>query len=262
MENMLERFGMKDCRPASTPMVLNLKLPKLTEAEVDTKAYQSRVGSLMYPMLLTRPDIAFPVVALSQHCLAPGKEHWAALNRVFQYLRKTANTSLVFRGDSVDLLGYVDADWANDTNDRRSISGFVYILSGGAISWSSQKQRIVAQSSTEAEYIAGASATNEAIWLRALLREIGHIQQKATILLTDNQASIAIAKNPVHHKRTKHIDVRYHHMRHCFETDQIDPIYIPTSEQVADVLTKPLSWDKHEKFMRGMGLVLGNSLTS
>ena len=164
---------------------------------------------------------------------------------------------LVYRGDSdpLTLSGYVDADWANDINDRRSIGGYVFLLAGGAVSWSAQKQRIIAQSSTEAEYIAGALASNESIWLRRLLSELDQTQLNPTSLNTDNQASISLARNPVFHKATKHIEVRHHHMRHCFESGIISPIYVPTEDQVADILTKPLSKEKHERFAKGMGLV-------
>ena len=111
------------------------------------------------------------------------------------------------------------------------------------------------QSSTEAEYIAGALATNESIWLRRLLSEIEQTQSDPTILNTDNQASISLARNPVFHKATKHIEIRYHHMRYSFESGIIVPTYVSTNDQVADILTKPLSKEKHEKFAKAMGLV-------
>ena len=257
VEAVLKHFGMTDCRPTSTPVAANTKLPKLVEAEADIKSYQSRLGAVMYCMLGTRPDLAYAVAMLSQHSATPGKEHHEALTRIFHYLRKTTDTKLRFDGmKKPELLGYVDADWANDLTDRRSITGHVFLMCGGAISWCSQKQKVVAQSSTEAEYISGASATNEALWLRQLLSQVGQPQAGPTRLLTDNQASIALASNPVFHKRTKHIDVRYHHMRHSFEAGFISPLYIPTGDQVADILTKGLPREKHEKFSKGMGLVL------
>jgi hypothetical protein len=155
----------------------------------------------------------------------------------------------------LELSGYVDADWANDINDRRSVGGHVFLLTGGAISWSAQKQRIIAQSSTEAEYIASALAANESIWLHRLLSEIGQEQLNPTVLNTDNQASISLARNPIFHKATKHIEVRYHHMRHCFESGAIVPTYISTDNQVADILTEPLAREKHHRFSCAIGLV-------
>ena len=175
-------------------MVTGLKLTKLEEAEVDPWEYQSRLGALMYGMLGTHPELAYPVAILSQHAATPGSQHLAALHRVFRYLRNVSNMKLVFGGDSTPLTlsGFLDADWANDINDRRSVGGYVFLLAGAAISWSSQKQKIIAQSSTEAEYITGTLTTNEAIWLRRLLAEFEQLQCDATSLKTDNQASITL----------------------------------------------------------------------
>jgi hypothetical protein len=156
--------------------------------------------------------------------------------------------------DHLILSGYIDADWANDINNRCSVGGHIFLLSGGAISWSSQKQRIVTQSSMEAEYIAGALATNELIWLRRLLCKIGQDQPNPTVLKTNNQASISLTQNPVFHKAIKHTEVRYHHMCHCFESEIILPTYISTNDQVADILMKALPKDKHERFANAMGL--------
>jgi hypothetical protein len=257
IETILDRHGMSSCHPVATPMITGLKLTKLAEAEVDPWDYQSRLGALMYAMLGTHPELAYPVTILSQHAATPGHEHLAALHRVFRYLRKMSGMKLLFRGgdDPLTLSAYLDADWANDVNDRRSIGGYVFLLAGGAVSWSSQKQKIIAQSSTEAEYVTGALTTNEAIWLRRLLAELDQIQSEATHLKTDNEGSIALARNPVFHKATKHIEVRYHHMRYSFESGLILPIHVFTDEQVADVLTKPLPREKHERFAREMGLV-------
>ena len=130
----------------------------------------------------------------------------------------------------------------------------MFLLAGGAISWSSKKQSSVALSSTEAEYIAGAHAAKELVWLRRLLNELGLRTDAATILLMDNQSAMAIARNPEFHDRTKHIDVRYHFLRLKVENEELDPTYIPTEEQIADVLTKALCREKHEKFSEGMGI--------
>ena len=194
VETILDRHGMSDCRPIAAPMTVGLKLTKLTEPEVDIWDYQSRLGALMYAMLGTHPELAFAIAILSQHSATPGKAHLATLNRVFHYLQKVSSMKLTFGGTSTSLTlsGYVDADWANDINDRRSVGGYVFLLAGGAVSWSAQKQKIMAQSSTEAEYVAGALATNEAIWLRRLLSEIDHTQPNVTEILTDNQASISL----------------------------------------------------------------------
>ena len=150
--------------------------------------------------------------------------------------------------------GFVDADWASDVNDRKSTSGFVFMLGGAAISWSSKKQTSVALSSTEAEYIAAAHATKEVVWLRRLLTELSLDLSPPTILHVDNQSAIAIARNPEFHDRTKHIEVRHHFLRHKVEAEEICLEYISTEDQVADVLTKGLVREKHERFSGAMGV--------
>ena len=139
-------------------------------------------------------------------------------------------------------------------NDRRSTSGYVFILAGAAVSWSSKKQTSVALSSTEAEYIASAHAAKELIWLRELLAGLDLATNSPTTLLMDNQSAIAIAKNPAFHERTKHIEVRYHFLKKMVEDEKIRLEYVPTTEQTADAMTKGLSREKHELFIGQMGL--------
>ena len=148
--------------------------------------YQSALGSLMYLMLGNRPDIAYAIGILSQHAATPGKAHWDALMRVYCYLRGTTNLKLTYCGSSKaeELLGYVDADFAGDTVDRRSTTGYAFILSGAAVSWASKKQRTVATSSTEAEYVAGSEAAKEAVWFRLILSELGMLKEGPTEILT------------------------------------------------------------------------------
>ncbi len=148
----------------------------------------------------------------------------------------------------------MDADWASDPIDRRSISGFTFLICGGAVSWSSKKQHSTALSSTEAEYMAASNATKEAIWLRTFLSELGFKMDAPLPLLIDNQSAIALAKNSAFHDRTKHIAVRYHFIREKYEAGEIDVSYVPTGDQVADVLTKGLPREKHTRFSRSMGL--------
>jgi hypothetical protein len=186
---------MSKCHPVATHMVTGLKLMKLNQAEVDPWEYQSHLGALMYAMLGTHPELAYPVAILSQHAATPGHEHLTALHRVFCYLQKVSNINLSFWGDSnhLRLSHYLDADWVNDINDCHSVDGYIFLLAGVAVSWSLQKQKIIAQSSTEAEYIASPLTTNEAIWLWRLLAEFEQTQCNATELEMDNQASIALA---------------------------------------------------------------------
>jgi len=211
----------------------------------------------MYLMLGTRPDIAYTVAALGRHAANPGIEHQHALDRLFRYLRGSSDYKLVYRcrvpgGDTI--LGYVDANWGSNVNDRKSTLGYTFTLSGGAISWSSKKQSAVALSSTEAEYIAGAHAAKEAIWLGRLFTGLQQPSSFPIPLLINNQSAIAIAKNPEFHDRTKHIDIRYHFLRHKVESGDITLNYVPTNDQSADVLTKGLAREKHKKFSKELGL--------
>jgi hypothetical protein len=245
INDVLERFGKANVRPISTPTLPNEHLIKLNSPETDVKSYQSAIGALMYLMLGTRPDMAYTVATLGRHAANPGDEHIRALDRAFRYLRATSDRHLVFqRGvqGGTRLHGYVDADWASDVNDRKSTSGFVFMLAGGAISWSSKKQPSVALLSTEAEYIAGAHAAKEAVWLTKLVREIWKDQviDAPITLYIDNQSAIAIAKNPEFHDRTKHIEVRHHFLCQQVDSNAIILKYISTNEQLADVLTKGL----------------------
>ena len=189
IENILERHGMADCKPAATPMEVNLKLEKLDAAEVDVTEYQQLIGSLMYGSLCTRFDIMHEVGVLSRHNHAPGKQHHTAVKRVFRYLRGASDRDILFNGKSSveGPIIYSNADWAGNPIDRKSISGYTAILSGAAISWSSKKQSTVALSSTEAEYIAAARATQEATWIQTFLSEIGHPLGKPIPLYSDSK---------------------------------------------------------------------------
>lgn len=152
------------------------------------------------------------------------------------------------------LRGYCDADWAGDEGDRRSTTGYVFMLGVGAISWNSKRQPTIALSTTEAEYMAMSQCTKEAIWLRQLLADVGFVQQGGTQVLCDNQGAIALAKNPTHHSRTKHIDVQHHFIREQVEDQVIELKYVPTQAMVADVLTKALGKSQHLILIEKMGL--------
>ena len=210
-------------------------------------------------MIGSRPNLAYTVAALGRHAARPGTNHLHALNRAFRYLRGTSDLRLVYRRGTpggTTLQGFVDADWASDINDRKSTSGFVFVLAGAAISWTSKKQPVIALSSTEAEYIATAHAAKEAVWLRQLLTELGLNLTHPTTLHVDNQSAIAIARNPEFHDRTKHIEVRHHFLRQLVDEGHVSPKYLPMGDQIADVLTKGLSRKKHEKFSQAMGLTV------
>ena len=150
-------------------------------------------------------------------------------------------------------MGFCDTDWAGDANDRRSTTGYAFILGDGVVSWSSKRQPTVALSTTEAEYMAASHCTREAIWLRQLMADVRCKQVGGTLVMCDNQGAIALAKNPVHHARTKHIDVQHHFVREKVERGLIRLEYCPTEDMMADVLTKALAKERHEKLRTMMG---------
>jgi hypothetical protein len=252
-EEILKRFGMEDCKSLSCPLDANEKLKKAESEEDSEFPYQNLVGSLMYLAVSTRPDIAYAVSALSQFNSKPGIEHWNAAKRVLRYIRGTTDYTLTYRSTGMPIRGYVDADWANCTDDRRSYTGYAFILANAAVSWEAKKQRTVALSSTEAEYMALCEGTKEAIYLRNILEEIG-INKAPMTLFNDNQGAQQLVKNAIHHSRSKHIDVRYFFIKEAYEDNVIEPKYLNTERMPADVLTKPLHKPKHSICVKLLGL--------
>jgi len=266
IDESAERYGFADGRTHRTPLASGIKLSKddcpTTETEkrrMHDYPYQNLIGTLMYAMLATRPDIAFAVGALSKFSSNPGYAHWDQAVHTLRYLVGTKDYALFFDGNSLDdlsslILGYTDSDWAGNIDTRRSTGGYVFLMCGAAVSWSSKLQSSPALSSTEAEYMACTRAAQEAIWLRQLLEQLGFKQTKPTSLLGDNQGAIALAKNPGNHPRTKHIALRYHFIRFTISNGHILLNYIPTSDMAADGLTKGLTGDKHLTFLHMLGL--------
>uniref|UniRef100_H3HAK5 Reverse transcriptase Ty1/copia-type domain-containing protein n=1 Tax=Phytophthora ramorum TaxID=164328 RepID=H3HAK5_PHYRM len=249
LKSILTKFGMQDSKPVKTPQDPGLKLTKNMceggcqhENTMKNVPYRSAVGALMYLMVATRPDLAAAVGVLSQFSADPCPTHWQALKRVLRYLQATPTHGLEFsREDSLGMCGYSDADWAGDIESRRSTSGYAFMMNGGCISWRSKKQRTVALSSTEAEYMALSEATQEAVWLKVFLCELGEMaSDEAVKIYEDNQGSITLAKNPQFHKRTKHIDIRYHFVREKVEDGQVVLQYVSTTNMLADMMTKAI----------------------
>ena len=260
-EKVLRDFGMWESHPVGTPMDAT-KLHAADEDYIATdefrKQYQSAIGSLMYAMLGTRPDIAFAVSVVSRYGSNPTDAHWSAVKRIFRYLKATVNLELTFRGSIFPLEGYSDADWAGDQDTRRSTSGYIFNIGSGAISWSSKRQPTVALSTCEAEYMGQTQATKEAIWLRRLLAELDLSGENhttdAVLLFCDNEGAIALAKNPQFHARTKHIEIQHHYVRERAAAGDVDLQHVRTENQVADGLTKALPKDKFIPFRNALGL--------
>ena len=254
---LLEKAGMGSCNGCATPMETRLKLSKKsTTSPVDPTQYRSLIGSLRY-LLHTRPELSFSVGYLSRFMEEPRQEHMAALKHLLRHVAATIEYGIQYRRDTGELVleGYSDSDMGGDIDDRKSTTGVIFFLGGNPVSWLSQKQRVVAQSSCEAEYMAAAAAACQAVWLRRVLEEITGIRVAAPIIKVDNQAAIALAKNPVLHDRSKHIDVKFHFTRECLERGDIELAHTGTAEQLADVLTKPLGKHRFEELREKIGVM-------
>ena len=267
IEETLRAFQLENCKEVSTPAdgYDNLQAATTDKALFDdVHLYRRALGQLNWLVRGTRPDLAFVVHKLSQHCQSPSMKHWSGVKRVLRYLQHTKTMRLrysVSNNSVCELFGYADADYAGDSADRKSTMGYAYLLHGGAITWSTRKQQSVATSTTEAEYMGLCNAAKEAVWLRNLLASLGFEEYAAqgTLIYGDNQGSLRLVANPEMHARSKHIDVQYHYVRELAEQGMIKVEYIPTAEMAADCLTKPLKRQLHERNMELLGLEKGVS---
>lgn len=295
---VLERFGMSKCNGVSTPMepraqlrtalrsctgssgvsssssqqsIGEAALPSLLSSE-DQRRYQGIVGSLMYLAVASRPDLAFTVSILSKFNASANTEHMVAAKRALRYIRYTMDLGIQYTKaiPSVNsaLHGYSDADWAGDLEDRKSTTGYLFLVANGAVSWQARKQSIVALSTTEAEYVACSEGCREAVALRRIYEDLKNIQvgtgkanypsplvMPATMILVDNQSAISLVQNPRFHRRTKHIELKYHYVREIYQSRSIDIDYVSTHLMTADLLTKPLTRELHWRHTKGMGMV-------
>ncbi|KAE8725329.1 hypothetical protein F3Y22_tig00008957pilonHSYRG00078 [Hibiscus syriacus] len=250
LKKILSRFNMQDCKLISTPLPINFKLsssmsPSSEEERMKMSRvpYASAVGSLMFAMICTRPDIAQAVGVVSRYMTNPGKEHWNTVKRILRYIKGTSNVALCYGGSNLLINGYVDSDYAGDLDKSKSTTGYVFKVAGGAVSWVSKLQSVVATSTTEAEYVAATQASKEAIWLKMLLEELGHNQEYVSVFC-DSQSALHLARNPSFHSRTKHIRVQYHFIREKVEEGTVDMQKIHTKDNIADFMTKAINADK------------------
>ncbi|KIK72657.1 hypothetical protein PAXRUDRAFT_21735 [Paxillus rubicundulus Ve08.2h10] len=252
---ILDCPGMTTCKPVWTPMAHNSQLSAtdpendqiLPEMVIEGRkvSYLTVIGSLMYLMLETCPDIAYAVKTLSQFSAAPKQMHWEAAKCIFQYIQATKDMELCFDGSEVSMdmefQGYSDAGWSQDPDNSRSTSGFLFLSNREAISWSSKQQTMVALSTMESEYIGLSLARQHLAWLWSFFEEIRHPQTGPTVLHCDNQAAIILSCNPQFRAWTKHIQWKYHFIRDdLIGKGEAIIRYVPTDDMVADILTKPL----------------------
>ena len=206
---------MKHAKPVSTPLGSHFKLRKKScssskkeKEDIASTIYSSSVGSLMYAMVCTRPNIAHAVGVVTRFMVNPDKNHWEAVKWIFRYLRGSSKLCLTFGDSKTVLEGYVDASWAGDLDGRKSTWGYLFTFSMGVVSWQSRLQKCVALSTTEAEYIAANEAGKEILWLKRFLQELG-LKQDGYVVNCDSQSVIDLSKNSMYHSRSKHIEVRY-----------------------------------------------------
>ncbi|GJY00918.1 retrovirus-related pol polyprotein from transposon TNT 1-94, partial [Tanacetum coccineum] len=221
--------------------------------------YANAVGSLMYLMVCTRPDIAYAVSVVSRYLTNPGKNHWEAVKWILKYLRGTVNVGLVYgthHGNHVDVTGFVDSDYAKDPDKGRSITGYAFLVQGCVVSWKATLQHVVALSTTEAEYMALTEAVKEAIWLRGLLEELG-VELNTVAVNCDNQGAIHLSRNHVFHERTKHINVRYHFIREVLEAKTVKVLKVGTEHNAADALTKVVPGHKLQHCLELLSVGIG-----
>lgn len=255
IDQLLIKFNMLDCKEASTPMESKLKIDKIDNINDSNIPYQQLLGSLMYLSVLTRPDIAFSVSFLSQFNSCHTSTHWSYVKRILKYLKRTKHYCIRYVKGNANLLGFADADWANNGIDRKSYTGYCFMMSDGVISWESRKQRTVALSSMEAEYMSMAEACKESMYLRVLLSEVTNQVVGPITLYNDSQSAQKFICNYALNRKSKHIDVRYNFIRDALNNDIIKVEFMCTNDMPADVLTKALGATKHYNCMNALGLV-------
>ena len=266
LDKVLKRFRMDKALKGSVPMLSGKILSKaqcpatVNDREAMSKVpYASAIGSIMYAMLCTRPDVSNALSLTSRYQSDPGVEHWTAVKNILKYLNRTKEMFLVYGGDEqLVVKGYVDASFDTDKDDCKSQTGYVYILNGGAVSWRSCKQSVIAGSTVEAEYMAAAEASSEGVWIRNFITELGVVPSALDPLeiLCDNTGAIALAKEPRYHPKTKHINRKFHIIRDYIADGDLKISKVHTDLNVADPLTKPLPRAKHDQHLSAMGVRL------
>ena len=258
-------FRMKDCSPSVAPIMKGDKLslnqrPKndLENESMKNIPYASVVGSFMYPQVCTRPDIAYAVGVLRRYQSNPGVDHWRAAKKVMRYLQGTKDYMLMYRQtDNLDLVGYSDADFAGCVDSRKSTSGYIFIMAGGAVSWRSVKQTLIATSTMEAEFVSCFQATSQGVWLKSFisgLRVMDSISRPLKIFC-DNSAAVFLAKNNKSGSRSKHIDIKYLAIREHVKEKKVVIEHISTELMIADLLTKGMPPMKFKDQVDRMGIV-------
>jgi hypothetical protein len=262
-ERTIQRFKMDDTKPRSTLLPAGLILsaddsPKNKDELDDMKnvPYQQALGSLMWLQVATRPDLSYAVNLLSRYANNPGQRYWEALKHTLAYLKGTSDYGITYQhGGDLRPFGYVDTDYAGDGDSSHSTEGHVFFVAGGPVLWASKRQETVALSTVEVEYTAFTRASQQAMWISKSLAEVGLCQKWPTNIFTDNQGAIANMQNYKSHCRTKHIRVKYHFVKERVEAGEISFTYIPSVDNLVDIMTKPLPREAILRCCKGIGLL-------
>ena len=256
VEQILVRFQLENAQPAITPLKAGVNLSPESSSVLPTlltplekRTYHEMIGSLMYATIMTHPDLAFAVSMLSQYLESPWTTPLRAVTQVFRYLLGTKKLKLILGGMQNKITGYSDANWALHIH-HHSISGFIYFISAGIVSWSCKKQPIVTLSSTEAEYVALMHASKDILWIHKLLTELAHVSSFSTptTLFCDNQGAIQLSHDSTFHGHT-HINIHFHFICQTIFSGHITLKYCPTFDMIADMFTKSLATTKFERFL-------------
>ncbi|XP_042038258.1 secreted RxLR effector protein 161-like [Salvia splendens] len=256
---------MDKSKPVSMPLSPQFKLsvnqsPKDDEhrREMDKIPYANIVGSIMYTMVCTRPDISQGISVVSRYMADPGLEHWHALKWILRYLNGTQDYGILFDGskeiEEQPLMGYCDSDFATNIDTRKSQSGYVFCLYGAAVSWRSSLQSVVALSTTEAEYISMSEAVKESIWLKGICSDFG-VDQETVTILCDSNSAICLSKHQTFHERSKHVDVKLHFVRDEVDKGSVKIQKVATEHNASDMLTKVLPGSKLKYCMDLVNLI-------
>jgi hypothetical protein len=263
IDTLLTRFSMQNSKKGFLPFRHGVALskeqcPKTPEAIESMKAvpYASAVGSLMYAMLCTRPDICFAVGMVSRYQSNPGQEHWTAVKNILKYLKRTKEYMLVYKASDLMPMGYTDSDFQSCRDSRKSTSGCVFTLGGGAVIWRSVKQKCIADSTMEAEYVAASEAAKEAVWFRNFLLDLDVVPslQKTITLYCDNSGAVANSREPRAHRTAKHIERKYHLIRDIVKRGDVVVTKIASADNLADHFTKSLLAKAFDSHVEGMGV--------
>eukprot|EP00253_Pinus_taeda_P009459 PITA_09459 len=260
LKQILKKYGMEDSKPVCTPMVTGCSLSANDEsAAVHQPTYKSMIGSLLY-LTGTRRDIMHAVGIVGRFQANPKETHLQAIKRIFKYLQGTQGYGLWYpRGTDLTLHAYTDANWAGSVDDRKSTSGGAFFKGPRLVSWFSKKQSSIALSIAEAKYVAAASCCTQLLWMMQTLQDLQITCTPPISVFCDNTSVISISKNPVMHSNTKHISIKYHFLREQVLEKKVRLEYVPSKEQIVDILTKPLPRETFEYLRQKLGVVNASS---